>query len=135
MKTLIRRRIMRRLIWVCTVCRCPTKRTPGLFELRSSWKKNKCLILIQCSKGKTQFVPIGMYRHSGSVGRAPAGGCGFDPRLSHTKDFKNGISCSFARRSGLGIRTGQLSVSIMRLGTLSCKVSGRDISVKQHSKT
>ena len=29
------------------------------------------------------------------------GGCGFDPRLGHTKDFKNGTSCSFAWRSAL----------------------------------
>ena len=28
--TLIRRRILRRLIWVCTVCLCPIKRTLGL---------------------------------------------------------------------------------------------------------
>ena len=26
-------------------------------------------------------------------------GCGFDPRPGHTKDFKNGTSCSFAWRS------------------------------------
>ena len=29
--TLIRRRIMRRLIWVCTACLCPTKRTLDLY--------------------------------------------------------------------------------------------------------
>ena len=23
------------------------------------------------------------------------GGCGFNPQLSHTKDFRNGSSCSF----------------------------------------
>ena len=37
-------------------------------------------------------------------GRASAlwpGGCGFDPRPGHTKDFKNGTSCSFAWRSAL----------------------------------
>ena len=28
-------------------------------------------------------------------------GCGFDPRPGHTKDFKNGTSCSFAWRSAL----------------------------------
>ena len=27
---MIRRRILRRVIWLCTVCRCPIKRTPGL---------------------------------------------------------------------------------------------------------
>ena len=30
----IRRRILRRLIWFCTVCRCPTKRTLGLYRLK-----------------------------------------------------------------------------------------------------
>ena len=34
MDTLIRRRVLRRLIWVCTVCLCPTKRTPCLYGLR-----------------------------------------------------------------------------------------------------
>ena len=29
-ETLIRRRVLRRLIWVCTVCLCPTKKTLGL---------------------------------------------------------------------------------------------------------
>ena len=32
-ETLIRRRVLRRLIWVCAVCLCPTKRTLGLFGL------------------------------------------------------------------------------------------------------
>ena len=40
-------------------------------------------------------------RHSGSVARALPGGCGFDPWLIHTKDFKNGTSCSFAWRLAL----------------------------------
>ena len=31
---LIRRCIMQRLIWFCTVCRCPTKRRLGLYGLR-----------------------------------------------------------------------------------------------------
>ena len=30
-ETLIRRRIQRRLIWVCAVCHCPTKRTLDLY--------------------------------------------------------------------------------------------------------
>ena len=37
-------------------------------------------------------------------GRASAlwpGGCGFDPWPGHTKDFKNGTSCSFTWRSAL----------------------------------
>ena len=32
---LIRRRVMRRLIWSCTVCICPTKRTLGLYGLNA----------------------------------------------------------------------------------------------------
>ena len=42
--------------------------------------------------------------HSSSVGKASAlwpGGCRFDPRPSHTKDFKNGASCSFTWHSAL----------------------------------
>ena len=31
---MIRRRILWRLIWVCTVCLCPTKRTLGLYGLK-----------------------------------------------------------------------------------------------------
>ena len=31
---MIRRRRTRRLIWVCTVCLCPTKRTLGLYGLK-----------------------------------------------------------------------------------------------------
>ena len=30
---LIKRRVSRRLIWVCTVCLCPSKRTLGLYVL------------------------------------------------------------------------------------------------------
>ena len=33
-KTMIRRPILRHLIWVCTVCLCPIKRTPGLYGLK-----------------------------------------------------------------------------------------------------
>ena len=29
-KTLIRSRVLRRLIWVCTLCLCPTKKALGL---------------------------------------------------------------------------------------------------------
>ena len=32
-KNLIGRIVLRRLIWFCPVCRCPTKRTPGLYGL------------------------------------------------------------------------------------------------------
>ena len=34
METLIRRRALRLLIWVCAVSLCPTKRKPGLYGLR-----------------------------------------------------------------------------------------------------
>ena len=34
---LIRRRVLRRLIWFCTVCRCPTKRTLGLYGLNLNY--------------------------------------------------------------------------------------------------
>ena len=34
-ENLIRRRVLRRLIWFCTVCRCPTKRTLGLYGLKA----------------------------------------------------------------------------------------------------
>ena len=34
--TLIRRHILWRLIWVCTGCQCPTKRTLGLYGLNPS---------------------------------------------------------------------------------------------------
>ena len=33
-ETLIRGRILWRLIWVCTICLCPTKRTPGIYGLK-----------------------------------------------------------------------------------------------------
>ena len=33
-KTLIRRRVLRRLIWVCTVCLCPKNGTLGLYGLK-----------------------------------------------------------------------------------------------------
>ena len=32
-QTLIRRRVLWRLIWLCTVCQCPTKRALGLYWL------------------------------------------------------------------------------------------------------
>ena len=49
-ENLIRRRILRHLIWFCTVCRVPTKKTLGLYGLRilqnemyfsSCWKAAK----------------------------------------------------------------------------------------------
>ena len=35
LETLIRQYFLRRLIWVCTVCPCPTKRTLGLYGLKT----------------------------------------------------------------------------------------------------
>ena len=35
MENLIKRRVLRRLIWYCTVCRCSTKRTLGLYGLKT----------------------------------------------------------------------------------------------------
>ena len=64
------------------------------------------------------------------------GGCGFDPRPSHTNDFKIGTSCTSTWHSALlksRTRTGQLSFRIMWLGGISCL--GLDISVRQHSKS
>ena len=44
-ENLIRRRVLRRLIWFCTVCRCPTKRT-----LRLEWVKSMiCLKESNCT--------------------------------------------------------------------------------------
>ena len=39
-ENLIRRRVLRRLFWFCTVCQCPTKTTLGLYGFRKS--KYKC---------------------------------------------------------------------------------------------
>ena len=50
-----------------------------------------------------------------------------DLQLSHTKDFKNGTSCSLAlsmKKVELGIRTGQLSVSTMSGWNIMSSVSG-----------
>ena len=41
-ETLIRRRVLRRLIWVCTVCLCPTKRTlVGVYGLKHTPQKGR----------------------------------------------------------------------------------------------
>ena len=36
-ETLIRRRILWHLIWVCTICLCPTKRTLGIYGLKFNY--------------------------------------------------------------------------------------------------
>ena len=40
-ENLIRCLVSRRLIWFCTVCRCPTKSTLGLYGLNELWKRYK----------------------------------------------------------------------------------------------
>ena len=47
-ETLIRRRVMRRMVWVCIVCLCPTKRTLCLYGLKETFvlikiPKSACL--------------------------------------------------------------------------------------------
>ena len=44
MENLIRCRMLRHLIWLCTVCQCPTKRTLGLYGLSSHIRKRPWLI-------------------------------------------------------------------------------------------
>ena len=41
-ENLTRRCILQRLIWFCTVCQCPTKRTLGLYGLNPLQKAIKC---------------------------------------------------------------------------------------------
>ena len=36
-ETLIRRGILWRLIWVCTICLCPTKRALGIYGLKCNY--------------------------------------------------------------------------------------------------
>ena len=49
LKTPIRRRVQRRLIWVCTVCLCPTKRTLGP-KISTS--------IVQTPNSNTSLIPI-----------------------------------------------------------------------------
>ena len=51
METLIRSRVKRGLIWVCTVCLCPTKRTLGLYGPR---REKTCLRRFANNKGADQ---------------------------------------------------------------------------------
>ena len=52
-KTLIRRHVLWRLIWVCTVCQCPTKRMLGLYGLS---------MIIQELAHLTMFGELSIYR-------------------------------------------------------------------------
>ena len=66
------------------------------------------------------------YWRSGSVTKASGlrpGGCGFDPRPSHTKDFKNGISGSFVCARHWENGSGRSGLSLMWLGGMSRHVS------------
>ena len=53
-ENLIRRRILRRLIWFCTVCRCATKRTLGLYGLNP----HKCTVSIKIKIHVFQLIPM-----------------------------------------------------------------------------
>ena len=46
-ETLIRCRILQRLIWVWTICLRPTKRTPGLYGLSGHLKIDKTKVLTE----------------------------------------------------------------------------------------
>ena len=73
-------------------------------------------------RSNQQTKNLRTYWRSDSVTRASGlrpGGCGFDPRPSHTKDFKNGISCSFVCAQHWESGTGRSGVIIMWLGGMS----------------
>ena len=53
---LIRRRFLRRLVWVCTVCLCPTKRMLGLNRLNVTHKH--IYACIYAHTGQKQFVSL-----------------------------------------------------------------------------
>ena len=59
-ENLIRRRVLRRLIWFCTVYRCPTKRTLGLYWLnsRGTLKKGFVLLFNDTHFVKVNFNPV-----------------------------------------------------------------------------
>ena len=68
-ENLIRHRVLRRLIWFCTVCRCPTKRTLGLYRKNSrknswnlafqQWTIAKCDNVTQrFNKGNQTFLKL-----------------------------------------------------------------------------
>ena len=106
-----------KLIRVFTGCTCPNA------HILMLWVIFVCIIFIfagishRCRFILRPMLPSGVTMSSNRKfastsplpaqwlsGRASAlwpGGCGFDPRPGHTKDFKNGTSCSFAWRSAL----------------------------------
>ena len=65
-KTLIRSRVLRRLIWVCTVCLCYTKRTLGLNGLKAL--RGKFLVpLFHTGHESPRFVFFFLIRGEGGI--------------------------------------------------------------------
>ena len=53
-EVLIRRRVLRRLIWICTVCLCPTKGTLSLYGL-----KEMHILVTQCQVSASEpYCPL-----------------------------------------------------------------------------
>ena len=71
MKTLIRRRVLWRLIWVCTVCLCPKNGTLGLYGLKNFnitqylWHKDK---IIRRFIGQIHAVYLGAQQKRLNIG-------------------------------------------------------------------
>ena len=55
-ETLIRRRVLRRLVWVCTVCLRPTKTTLGLHGLKVRLKHSVNVVKILSANKIRAFV-------------------------------------------------------------------------------
>ena len=51
-KNLVRRRFVQHLIWVCTVCLCPTKRKLGLYGLSKFLIKGKLIFKSSLCKSR-----------------------------------------------------------------------------------
>ena len=83
METLIRRRVLWRLIWVCTVCLCPTRRTIGLYWLmtkKKEIKKNCCQAL---KRERSGSVLECLTRDRGVVGSSLTGVTALCPCARH----------------------------------------------------
>ena len=100
------------------------------------------LLVLSCAYSKhrpqQQAEYLQTYGRSGSFARAftlRPGGCWFNPRPSHTKDFKNGTSCSFACAQHWEGGTDRPSVNIMWLDGISHYVSGAWYFREHHSKS
>ena len=58
-ENLIRRRVLRRLIWFCTVCRCPIKRTLDLYGLiRVTQIELRCKYIIRLRVSNLNFISL-----------------------------------------------------------------------------